>query len=367
MQQVGGAWALGAAFEARPNALNFLRLSLALEVVLWHAYALLGESWLPARLASGFADIGVDGFFAVSGFLICRAWMRRPHASVFLAARARRILPGLWTCLIVTAFVVVPLAAALGGLKQPSRLGQLHYVVANAGIWVRQWGIDGGPQGVPRPGAWDGSLWSLGYEAGCYIAIAALGVTRLLRPRVVMGAALTFWVISASLVHAGITASGALLWCAPRCGLMFASGATLFMFRDRIALSSRLLMLAAVTVVIGILVMPPDYRLVAAPGIAYLCVAGSLALGRSSRLVWRNDLSYGVYVYGFVIQQALLVVGIRLPWPLFALLSTALVLPVAGLSWFLVEKPVNRLGRVHGPKPQMPGRFASRLEPSQSS
>ncbi|MCV7084291.1 acyltransferase, partial [Mycolicibacter hiberniae] len=61
------------------------------------------------------------------------------------------------------------------------------------------------------------------------------------------------------------------------------------------------------------------------------------ALIRRTRL--RNDLSYGVYIYAFPIQQLLAAFGLARFNPfLFFILATAATLPVAALSWFVVEK-----------------------------
>lgn len=333
---------IGARFASGPNALNFVRLILAAEVVVWHAYSLRGGTWLPDQVERFLADIAVDSFFAISGFLICRAWMRRPDVGAYAAARGLRILPGLWVCLLVTAFVVAPVAAWIAGTPAPSLSGQWHYVFGNADTWVGGvWGIDGGPVGVVYAGVWNGCLWSLGFEALCYVAVAALGVVRLLRVPVVLAIGAVAWSLSLLLVG-GETAG--LVPLASRCALMFACGALLWMWADRVPVDRRLVGVAAVAL-FGAAAFLPDYRLLAAPAIAYLALVAGLELGRFPRLVLRNDLSYGVYIYGFVLAQAILMVGVDLPWVPFAVLSLAVTLPVAAASWFVVERPAQRLRR----------------------
>ncbi len=118
-------------------------------------------------------------------------------------ARARRILPGLWVCLLVTAFVIAPLGVWSAGQPSLSLGGRVGYVLGNASTWASVLSIDGGPQGIPWPGTWNGSLWSLGHEAVCYLVVAALGVFGLLRRRLLVGLAVTFWSMSAVLVAAG--------------------------------------------------------------------------------------------------------------------------------------------------------------------
>jgi peptidoglycan/LPS O-acetylase OafA/YrhL len=71
-------------------------------------------------------------------------------------------------------------------------------------------------------------------------------------------------------------------------------------------------------------------------------VSGSLVHNKRLRL--RTDLSYGVYIYAFPMQQLLIVCGLRVLKPLvFFPVATIATLPLAALSWFLVEKPALSL------------------------
>src|SRR3712207_4339004 len=98
-------------------------------------------------------------------------------------------------------------------------------------------------------------------------------------------------------------------------------------------------------VMVAVSLAAPNYRLIAAPAVAYLALAVALWAGRYRRLRLSNDLSYGVYVYGFVAQQALLLAGVDLGWAAFTVVSLAVVLPAAAASWWLVEKPALRLAK----------------------
>jgi peptidoglycan/LPS O-acetylase OafA/YrhL len=336
--------ALGQQFAAKPNALTFLRLCLTLEVLVWHAYSLRGASWLPDRVDHFLSTIAVDAFFALSGFLVCRSWESSRDTARFVRARLRRVLPGLWMCLLVTAFVLAPLAASLSSTAAPTWRGRWAYVAGNADAWATTWGIDGGPRGVPLPGAWNGSLWSLGYEVAAYVVVLGLGLAGLLRSRVLGGLVVGCWTLGAMLLVAGWNNPGSTAWLAPHLGLVFGCGALLWVERDRVPVTGPLLAAAAGLVLLGELT--PDSRLVGAPGLAYLCIGGGLWLGRWPRLVLRHDLSYGSFLYGYPVQQALLLGGVSLGWLGFASLSVVTVLPLAALSWWCVERPFLGRARV---------------------
>lgn len=335
---------LGAQFEGSPNAINALRLALALEVVAWHSYSLRGGS-LPPALQHFVADIGVDAFFAISGLLICRAWTRRPQVLAFLVARARRLLPGLWVCLTVTAFAIAPIACLLAGQPVPSLDESAHYAFSNAGIQVREWGIGDSPAGLPHA-AWNGSLWSLSWEAYCYLAVAVLGVMGLLRGKLLLGFVTAVWSFCVLLEVVGIepTSGAEVLWMPQRAALMFGSGALLWCYRDKLRMRSSYAVLSLAAVVMGVLLLS-NYRILGAAPVAYLCVFVSLRLGRWARLRWSNDLSYSVYIYAFPLQQAiLLTTGPAFGWLPFIVVSLSATLPLAYLSWRWVERPLLRRG-----------------------
>lgn len=65
----------GDALSGRDNALNALRLLLAVVVLVWHSFVVLGRD-ADGALASMGATWAVNGFFAVSGYLICGSRLR---------------------------------------------------------------------------------------------------------------------------------------------------------------------------------------------------------------------------------------------------------------------------------------------------
>jgi peptidoglycan/LPS O-acetylase OafA/YrhL len=351
---------LGEVFDPQNNALNAWRLAMATGVILWHSWLITGRaiSFEPAHQL--LRDVWVDGFFAISGFLITWSWVRRPRLRDYFVARGLRILPGFWVCLIVIAFVIAPIGVAIGG-GSPGKLllspGPIHYVLNNFALMMKQSDVSGTPLGVPLPGEWDGSLWTLYWEVLCYIAIALLGITGLLRRRWVIPGLLALAVLwsthlpsMSAVVEAPpakrppmdaatqlLIAEGA----AARFALMFLAGALLFQVRNVIPARWSLVALS-VAIVLGASPLP-NYRWIAAFPLAYALVVSG-ALIHHPRLRLRTDLSYGVYIYAFPIQQILVITGLAfLAPPVFAIIAAALTLPLAALSWFLVEKPAMSL------------------------
>lgn len=341
--------AFSVVFDPRQNALNALRLLLAISVIGWHSFPITGRDIAFDPLRQLLSHVGVDGFFTISGFLIVSSWVRAPRTVTFLRARALRIFPGFWASLLVTAVVIAPLALLLSGDGLGARYWRdsVSYVGRNAGLWVAQYDIAGTPAGVPFPGVWNGSMWTLFWEFLCYLAVLALGLTRLLERRFTIPVAFVALTLT-TLATAYGPVDNYWLTLGSRFGLPFVAGAVVYHYRDRLPVRGPLLALAAVLVLAACLL--PDYRVVAALPLAYFLLSVG-ALGRHPRLRFRQDLSYGTYIYAFPLQQALALVGAAsLGVFLFAVASLALTLPFAAASWFGIEKPALRLkGRTARP------------------
>ena len=350
---------LGQVFDPRNNALNVWRLALAASVILCHSWPLTGREIRYAPAAQLMDQVGVDGFFTLSGFLITSSWLRNPRLREYFVARGLRIFPGLWVCLIVVAFVIAPVGVAIQGGSAANLLlssAPIKYVLNNAVLNVYYAGIDGTPRGVPWPGVWNGSLWTLIFEMLCYIAVAVGGVTGLLRRQWVVPALFVLTVIWAAMVSYPIHTVETIPQMLARFAVVFLAGALLHQFRNVIPARWSLVALSAVIVVAaGLLTL--NYRVIAAVPLAYAIIVSG-ALIHDKRLRLRNDLSYGVYIYAWPVEQLLVICGLGVlntMW--FSIIATIATVPLAALSWFVVEKPAmslkSRLKRKK-PAPSLP-------------
>lgn len=326
-------------FDPRHNALNAWRLVLAAGVILQHSWPLTGRDF-QTPFEQVFTQVWVDGFFVVSGFLITGSWLNNPRLREYAAARALRIFPGLWVCVIIVAFVLAPIGAALSGgsLRLSS---QIAYVLNNAVLNIYYSGIDGTPLNVPWHGVWDGPLWTLIFELICYLAVAVLGVIGLLRRRWTIPVVFAVSVAGAAVVGYPVMELETPPQMVLRFAVVFSAGALLYQYRDRIPARWWLVAVCAgLVVLLGLL---PNYRVYAALPLAYAVIVSGALLKRP-RL--RNDLSYGMYIYAWPVQQLLAAAGlIWLDPRLFFVLATACTIPLAAFSWFVIERQAMKLKR----------------------
>lgn len=330
---------LGDQLGSRDNALNFLRLILAAMVILGHSWPFGGLGHHPLDAVAG---IAVNGFFALSGFLIAGSRLRLPLGR-YLWRRAMRIFPGFWVCLIVVAFGFAPLSTFFTG--ESYRLDSaVSYLWSNATLYIRQWGVDATLQHVPVPETWNGSLWTLYFEFGAYlIAGAALSLRWIVeRARGVFLILLIITCVASVLARGPLAITTNMRVEALRLGACFLAGMVAFLWRERIVLSRGLAVVClAVTVLAGIF-LPGDWLAgVMAIPLTYLLLYFGARL--RTRIGASNDVSYGVYIYACPVQQLLCLLNVpALGVAAYAFTSLVMTLPLAWLSWKFIERPALR-------------------------
>jgi peptidoglycan/LPS O-acetylase OafA/YrhL len=390
------------AFDPKNNAFGLLRLALAVSVVFSHSLALgrFGRDQLEI-LTQGQYHIGllsVAMFFVVSGFLVCRS--ASPSSSVprFLWHRFLRIFPGYWVCLIICACLFAPIMSYVesGSLTRifsaPSNSPQSFMINNAAVLHLNGLSIEGvmifRPNSIggllrhnPVPGVLNGSLWTLPFELGCYLAVAAMALVGVLRRArclvLILFAGLWFLHAFDCLNPEGFSR------CFPAIGvkqlvmlcLYFCGGCVCFLYREKIP-ASRWLFVGAL-LLLGIGLAAGMFGLVApiAMTYAFLWLAFSLPFARFDA---RGDFSYGTYIYAFPIQQGFALLGLpESGFAVYFVCSLLMTLLVAIFSYRLVEAPCLRLKHwvvaVPAPKSIRPRRrhlprsycTNSRLSPSQ--
>ncbi|MDO5629617.1 MAG: acyltransferase, partial [Mobilicoccus sp.] len=342
---------IAATLDPRDNGLNLLRLIMASGVIVYHSFRLAGVPIPGAPLEQGLVNIWVDGFFVLSGFLIAASWIRRPHVGVYLRNRLLRIYPGFVVCLIVTAFVLAPIGTLFSG-EHLAVTDQARYVLVNLGLLIREYNIGDTPATVPWPGAWNGSLWTLFWEFLCYLGVLVVGLMGILRTR--WGTPLLFvaaWALQLAATYTPLGDARIPVFMyrfgslgvddAARFAITFTAGMLIYHWRARLVCSWTWVACALAGVIASMWL--PEYRLVGALLLAYALIAAG-ALMRRRWMILRTDISYGVYVYAFPVQQILAAAGLHhLGLPLYAVTAFAITCVLAWLSWTLIESPALKL------------------------
>jgi peptidoglycan/LPS O-acetylase OafA/YrhL len=332
----------------RGGSFDAVRLLAAATVLGFHLHGVLDGPALrvPGMPALDLGTAAVVVFFGLSGHLVARSWWRDPRPWRFARARALRIYPGLLVCLLVC----VAAGAAVTTLPAADFLASwatVQFVLGNATLFVSDTQVD-------LPGAFHDVRWpvvntpvyTLRYELLLYVALPVLALARRALPLVVaLGAVALVEAAPLAEQRDFLTFSAEL---AALFGLAFVLGTATAareraVWRDPLALGT-----AAAALVLALLA--PARSPAELLGATTALALGGVALG-SSPLLERalprriGDLSYGVYLYGFLVQQVVLVVWEDGPDLAVAAVVVALTLVAAACSWRFVERPALELKR----------------------
>lgn len=342
----------------RDNNLNLLRFLAALSVIYSHAFGVTPEAAeepIHARIGAGPGDLGVNLFFFVSGLLVTKSFAGRSLGQ-FVMARLLRIYPGLWVSIVIILLLAGAFWSPLDAGAFWSQGETVSYIWRNATMLPGVGAQLALPNAISGPaGEFNVSLWTLPHELQMYALLAAVCfiVHALRRPWIFVilcALGLLNWTLSMWGGEHFIGADRA------RFMYFFFAGSLAYCYREHVSLSSRPVLACLAVVFATALIGPATAALLAVSlTLPYLVLYFAYVPGGLIRK-WNliGDYSYGLYIYAFPFQ-AMLATQVQSPLANMAL-TTALVLPLAVVSWHFVEKPALRWVRV-------PERRAKRTAP----
>jgi peptidoglycan/LPS O-acetylase OafA/YrhL len=331
---------------SKNNNFNLIRILAATGVLFSHSFALTsGDSYQePFRRFPGLSlgHMCVDVFFFSSGYLVLTSLLRRSMLA-FIKSRAARIIPGLWVNLLIVALVACAWQSQLplGSYYRTQELR--NYFLWNGTIVFKS--FDQLPQVfVNNPfHLVNGSLWTLRYELRMYFVLFFIGLAGFIFKRCrtefilfsCIGLSLVGFIIASWQVnHAvdGLPGNFA------RFSFFFFAGGFWAQHGPVPRHWHPILFLIAVLAAIW---STSVFYMVYSVSICFLIpYLAFVPKGRIREFNRCWDVSYGVYIYAFPIQQMLISMNLHLrPLQVFFLVGIVLV-PVASLSWILVERPI---------------------------
>lgn len=332
--------------ELRQNNLDFLRLFAAVLVLFGHAFPLTGQPG-PGFAANGVQTIGVKIFFLLSGYLVAKSWMADPNLLRFATRRALRILPALLVVVLITCFILGPLVTRLPIDEYVSHTTTWGYL-NNARFYIN-YSLPGVFENNVYPNAVNGSLWSLPVEVLMYCLTPMVLVVYSLLPKSIRNVAFVIGTISVC-AFAVTRLKGPVqpepiifyatnLWQGLEVGVYFVIGSCYCVLRLDRHLDVGVGLIALFT--LAVVPLPPalqEYALYLV--LPYVCLSLGLAYSPAFKRITRfGDLSYGLFLFGFPVQQSVVyLIGAKGgPWLNF-LSATLISAVLAWACWHLVEK-----------------------------
>ncbi|MVV47012.1 acyltransferase [Pseudomonas sp. PB120] len=326
------------------NNADLLRLVAACAVIWGHAYALVPGpvTTEPIRGLLGFdysGSLAVEFFFFLSGILVTNSWLTNSSPLSFILARFFRVFPAVLVSAVACVFLLGPMLTTL----------PLNSYFADSSVFAAifrhpyvEYSLPGVFEHTNNP-LTNGSIWTIRYELIMYAMLLAAGLCGVFRHKIFATVVLVAILVISIVLPDEVEVIGLMnVDIGGRLPAFFAFGALLALYKDQASINF--------SIVCGLILFAwicrhgPAFQFVFYP--AFLMTAlWLMTTAPIKALRLPGDFSYGVYVFGWPIQKAVVAV-----FPAFSIhenqaVSIAAALALASISWYVVEKPCIRFGR----------------------
>jgi len=323
------------------SGFDILRIGLALSIILWHTvqvcYGPQAENWFWTGPLRPLVYLLVPSFFALSGFLVTGS-LERNDITKFVFYRLVRIYPALILEITLSALIFGAIFTNIP-LAEYFRSGELfNYLLNITGVRsLMSFTLPGVFEANPSHIV-NGQLWSIPIEFECYLILVLMNAFGVLKKVHVV--ALALYVVAFAYMGVMIATHRHLPTpVRPQDGLVIASficGVIVYLLRDKIKISPSLFLMSFLAM--WSLFLYASTELLAVFPLTYCTIWVGVQNLRFSWVRHIGNYSYGVFLYGFSIQQAVYSTFplCRTPLPNF-IVSAIIALMISAVSWHLVE------------------------------
>ena len=328
------------AIERKNNNFDLVRLLASLIVIFGHSFSLFPTNGHqePVRrlLVTDYSgSLAVYVFFFLSGIFITASFQGSKTFFRFILMRIFRIYPALIICVLITVFFVGAIFTTYSLADYFSATETWRYLAGNSfvihfsprlpGVFANNWFNE----------AVDGSLWTLPVELRCYLIILIAGAIGLLKRQ---WTSLLFFLLFLAFRKNQYVLSFLIGSTEAKFCLFFLTGMLAYSFR-RFFLIDYKIGLILVIICVGtylkyIKLFPALFDIT----LIYITLVGATS-NVMKKLRLPGDYSYGIYIYGFLVQQVL-----AREFPLLSTYPGALIaMPLTAIlgiiSWHYIESP----------------------------
>lgn len=329
------------------NNFDLIRVVAAAAVILGHSFSLHPTGGWQDPIGKVFeftysGSVAVDIFFFLSGIFVAASFCQSRSLLRFALMRAARILPGLAICLVITALLVGAVVTSKSATEYFASGDVGRYIIKNIQLQKLLNRLPGVFEFNHYRLSVNGSLWTLPVEVRCYAMVFIFGVLggfKHVRWSVALALALAAFAVFYPDALKIFRVSEDLKLRLP---LIFSLGIMFYVNRGQIRIDWRL---SVVALLVALLFRSTAFGVFAAYAFLFntVLVIGSAQFLR--RLKLKGDYSFGIYIYGWVIQQCVANYLPELESYPSLLLTLPLSIAAGALSWHLIEAPSLRFAR----------------------
>lgn len=325
------------------NNFGLIKFVLAILVILSHSFSLLGEIEPLYGMGSeyGIGSYAVFAFLIISGHSIAESWERSSNLAIFALKRVKRIFPGLLFLYFIKLFLLSPILSTYGFFAFISHPMTFNYFL-NIFFYI-----------VPfqnlLPGLFDGkivngSLWTLPYEFALYfsIPIVCFYFKKFWKKTIfIFILPLLFFVIGNKDFLESLTFLQLNVGKLATFSLFFFLG---ILFKTQLCGINKNYVLLFFTI-INIITFGKSINIIFVIFTIwyFVDVFGFSNFSYFSKLNKIGDYSYGIYIWGWFIQQIVVeILGRNISVLTLFIISSILSIQMGMISWNFVESKFSK-------------------------
>lgn len=325
--------------STRDNNLNFMRFVAAILVIICHSFPICyGKSSADAlsNMTQELLNLGgvaVGFFFLIGGYLIAGSAERKQRAVPFFKARIKRLFPSLIVVIVLSTFVLGPMLSKVS-LKEYFTSGTTYRYLINM-ILIPQHFLPGVFESNVYKGVVNGPLWTLPIEFVCYIGCFIMYKMGLFQKKKILFL-IPVVVVLEIISSIALADRPSYVWII-RPIFLFFTGIVFYVYRESLILKHQYTVLFLLAF-IGLCIVKQSTiaMLFCFP---YICF--DLAFGWKGKLTtWRkkHEISYGMYLWGWPVQQFLAMLGgYFLHWYVNAIVTVGIVSMIGLVNSIFIE------------------------------
>jgi peptidoglycan/LPS O-acetylase OafA/YrhL len=325
------------------NNFDLLRLLGAVLVIYSHSYDIIGKpdqeiiNHLTNRTFEG-SGIGLSIFFFISGYFITQSAVLSTNFFLFVKKRVYRIYPALIVLVFLSVFIAGPIFTTLSIRDYFSENSTWLYLYTATGMRIRMY-LPGVFTTYPFGNTFNASLWSIALEIQLYISISIFLLAGILKNKKVY-VYISLSIVVVCLMELTFNNNLSFQW------MRYLSLITLFYLGSFIYSSSLnnkhigLIFLFSFIIYLFARAVIPSSNTASLLLIILGLSTYFIGFTKTIKIPLHDDISYGLYIYAFPIQQLVFKLSGFNRSIIVNLLGTfILLIPIAYISWYFIEKP----------------------------